>query len=75
MIVLTASTTYASVSKLSVVIDDPLSSTPSSTPEISDAYSNIQPTVDEKDILVWHARLCHLTLPAINRLPYAVRCI
>jgi hypothetical protein len=29
--------------------------------------------VDSKDILVWHARLGHLSLPAIKRLPNTVR--
>jgi len=28
--------------------------------------------VDDKDILVWHARVAHLSLPAIKRLPNIV---
>jgi len=45
LVVLRASTTMASVSKASVVIDDPPSATtisaPSSLPEVSETYSNI----------------------------------
>jgi hypothetical protein len=75
----------ASVSTASVAIDDPpsttpsttpsakLSTTPSSVPQTSEAYSNIWPVVDDKDIPVWHARLGRLSLPAIKRLPNAVR--
>jgi hypothetical protein len=70
---LRASTTSPSVSKASVVIDDPTSSTPSFAPEMSESYCNIRPAVDDKDILVWHARLGHLSLPTIKRLPNAVR--
>jgi len=71
LFVLRASTTSASVSKASVAVDDPPSTTPIS--EISEAYSNIRPAVDDKDILVWHARLGHLSLPAIKRLPNTVK--
>jgi len=71
----------ATVSQASVAIDDPPSTipsttpstTPSSVPETSEAYSNIRPAVDDKDILVWHAGLGHLSLPAIKRLPNPVR--
>jgi len=49
------------------------SDTPNFIPEISEAYTNIRPPVDDKDILVSHARLGHLSLPAIKRLPNAVR--
>ena len=73
LFVLRASTTSASVSEASVVIDDPPSSNPSSAPEFSKANLNIWPTVDNTDILVWHARLGHLSLPAIKWLPNAVR--
>jgi len=65
--------TAAAVLKASVVIDNPQSATPSCTPEISKVYSNIRPAVDDKDILVWYARLGHLSLPAIKRLPNTVR--
>jgi len=65
--------TAASVSKASMGIDSLTSSTPSSAPEIFEAYSKIQPAVDDKDILVWHARLGHLSLPAIKRLTNTVR--
>jgi len=61
----------ASLSKASVAVDDPLRSSLNS--EISEAYFNIRPTVDDKDILVCHAPLGHLFLPAIKRLPSAVR--
>jgi hypothetical protein len=71
LFVLRASTTSASVSKALVAGDDPPSTTPIS--EISEPYSNFRPVVDDKDILVWHARLCHLSLPAIKRLPNEVR--
>jgi hypothetical protein len=67
LFVLKASATSPSISKASVVVDDPPS------PEISEAYSNIRPAVDDKDILVWHARLGHLSLPAIKRHPNTVR--
>jgi hypothetical protein len=70
LFVLRASTISASVSKASVAVDDSPSTTPIS--EISEAYSNNRPTVDDKDILVWHARLSHLSLPAIKRLSNAV---
>jgi hypothetical protein len=73
LFVLRASPTSASVSKASVAVDDPPNTTPSSVPETSEAYSNIRPAVDDKDILVWHARLSHLSLPAIKRLPNTVR--
>jgi len=69
MIVLTGSATSASITRASVAIDD----APSSIPGISGGYSNICPTVDDKNILVWHARLGHLSWPAIKRLPNAVR--
>jgi len=71
LFVLRASTTSASVSKASVAVDDPPSTTPIS--EISKAYCNIRPSVVDEDFLVWHARLGHLSLPAIKRLPNAVR--
>ena len=81
LFVLRACITSASVSNASMVVDNPPSSTSSSTPsssptyipEISEAYSDIQPAVDDKDILVWHARLGQLSLPAIKRLPNTVR--
>jgi len=77
LFVLRTSTTSASVSKASVVAHDPLSSThsstPSSVPGISEANSNIRPAVNDKDILLFHARLGHLSLPAIKRLPNTVR--
>ena len=71
----------ASISKASVAVDYPPTTTPSSNrsttpisvPETSESYSNIWPVVDDKDILVWHARLGHLSLPAIKPLPNAVR--
>jgi hypothetical protein len=63
--------TSASVSKASVAVDDPPSTTPIC--EIPEAYSHIWPVVDDKDILIWHARLGHLSLPAIERLSNAVR--
>jgi hypothetical protein len=37
--------------------------------ENTEIYSGIRQKVDKKDILVWHARLGHLSLPAIKRLP------
>jgi hypothetical protein len=40
---------------------------------MSKTYSNIRPVVDNKDILVLHARLGHLPLPAIKLLPNAVK--
>ena len=58
----------ATVSKACVAID----SAPRSVPEISEAYSNIRPAVDDKDILVWHTRLGHLSLPAIKQFPNTV---
>jgi hypothetical protein len=64
-------TTSASVSKASVAVDDPPSTTPISV--ISEAYSTIPPAVDDKELLVWHARLGRLSLPAIKRLLNAVR--
>jgi hypothetical protein len=67
--VLKASGTWASISRASVAIDN----VPSYIPEISEAYSNIRPGVDDKDILVWHSRLGHLSLPAIKRLPNTVK--
>jgi len=73
LFVLRASTTSASVSKASVAVDDPPRTTPSSVPETSEAYSNIRPAVDDKDILIWNARLGHLSLPAIKRLPNTVK--
>jgi len=83
--VLRASTTSASVWKASVAVDDPPSTTPNSeisvayskapnsVPQVSEAYSNIRPAVDDKDIDIWHARLGHISLPAIKRLPNTVR--
>jgi hypothetical protein len=41
--------------------------------ENSEIYSGIRQKVDEKDILVWHARLGHLSLPPIKRLPNTVK--
>jgi len=38
----------------------------------TEMYSGIRQKVDEKYILVWHARLSHLSLPAIKRLPNSV---
>jgi len=77
LFVLRASKSLASVSKASVAVDDPPSTTPSTTPssipETSEAYSNIRSADDDKNILVWHASLGHLFLPAIKRLPNAVR--
>ena len=73
LFVLRASTISTSILKSSVVRDDPPSSTPSSAPEISEAYSNIRPAVDDKHILVWHAPLGHLSLPAIKWLLSTVR--
>jgi hypothetical protein len=67
LFVLKASATSASISKASAVVDDP------SSPEISEADSNIRSAVDDKDIHVWHPRLGHLSLPAIKRLPNTVR--
>ena len=40
--------------------------------ENTEIYSGIRQKVDENDILVWHARLGHLSLPAIKRLPNTV---
>jgi len=82
LFVLRVSATLASVSKASVAVDGPPSTTPNSEayadapnsiPDIAEANSNIRPAVDDKDILVWHARLGHLSLPGIKRLPNAVR--
>jgi len=82
LFVFKASATSASVSKASVAVDGPQSTTPNSEaysdapnliPEISKAYSNIRPVVDGKHNLLWHACLGHLSLPAIKRLPNAVR--
>jgi hypothetical protein len=56
LLVRKASATSTSISKVSEAIDKALSS----VSEISKAYSNIRHTVDEKDIVVWHARLGHL---------------
>ena len=56
-----------------MVVDDPPSSTLISDPEISVAYSNIRPMIGDKDIVVWHACLGLLSLPAIKRLPNTVR--
>jgi len=72
----------ATFSKASVAVDgrqsttrnsEALSDTPNSIPEISKAYSNIRPPVDDQDILVWHAPLGYLSLPAIKWLPNTVR--
>jgi len=74
--------TSASVSKPSVAVNGPQSTGPNSKafcdapisiPKISKVYSNIRPAVDNNDILVWHARLGHLSLPAIKRLPNTVK--
>ena len=63
-----------SLSKALVTVDDPPSTTTNSgISEISKTYSNIRPSVDDKDILVWHARLGHLSFPAIKWLPNAVK--
>jgi hypothetical protein len=80
--VLRVSPTSASVSKSSVVVYGPPSTTQNSEaysnarnsiPKTSKAYSNNRPPVDDKDILVWHCRLGHRSLAAIKRLPYAAR--
>jgi hypothetical protein len=73
LFVLRTSTTWASVSKASVAVDDPPDTAPSSVPKISKPYANIWRVVDDKDILVWLACLGHLSMPAIKRLPNAVR--
>jgi len=78
LVVLRASTTSASISKASVAVEDSLSTAPCSVaaisvPVISETYSNIWPAVDNRDILVWHPRLGHLSLPAIKRLPNAAK--
>ena len=39
----------------------------------AEIYSGIRQKVEKKDILVWHARLGHLSLPAIKRLPNTVK--
>jgi len=63
----------ASVSKAAVAVDDPPSTTPSfapgSVPKISEVYSIIR---HDMDIIVWLARLSHLSSPAIIRLPNTV---
>jgi hypothetical protein len=41
--------------------------------EDTEIYSSIRQKVDEKYILVWHAHLGHLSLPAIKRLPITVK--
>jgi len=83
--VLRASTTSALVLKASVAVNHPPSTTrkaklcmaycdaPNLIPEISEASSNIWPAVDDTDIVVQQARLGHLSLPDIKRLPNAVR--
>jgi len=68
LFLLKASATSASISRASVASDD----APSSIPEISKSYFNIPPAVDDEDIGVWHARLRHLALLAIKRLPNTV---
>jgi hypothetical protein len=72
-----ACSTSASVLEASVAVHDPPSTTPrtaqSSVPETSANYSNIRPAVDDKDILVWHADLAHISLPAIKWLPNTVK--
>jgi len=69
--------TSTSVSKAWVAIEVPTTTTASTTqssiPETCECYSNIRPAVNDKDILVWHARLGHLTLPTIKRLLNEVR--
>jgi hypothetical protein len=61
----------ASVSKASVAVDDPTSTTANS--EISEAYCNIRPAVDDKDIFVWDARLGHVSLAGIKPLPNTIK--
>ena len=63
------SATSPSISKASVEIDDALSS----TPEISEAYSNIRHAVDDQDVLVCLACIGQLDVAAIERLPNTVR--
>jgi len=41
--------------------------------ENTETYSGIRPKVDKKDILVLHAHLGHLSLPAIKRLPNTIK--
>jgi hypothetical protein len=41
--------------------------------EKTEIYSGIWPKEAKKDILVWHARLGHLSLPAIQWLPNTVK--
>jgi hypothetical protein len=64
---LKASAALAFIPKASLAVDDPPSS------EICEAYSNIRPAVDGKDIHVWPARHAHLSSPGINRLPDIVK--
>jgi hypothetical protein len=73
LFVLRTSTTSLSVSKASVGIEYPPNTAPSSVHKISEAYSHSSHAVDRKDILVWHARLAHLSFPAIEWLPNEVR--
>jgi len=71
LFVLRSCTTSVSISTASVVVGDTPSSAPSS--EISKAYSNILAAVHDKDVLVCHAHLGHLSFPAIKCLPNTVR--
>jgi len=74
LLILRASNTSASVSKASVSVDDPLSTTLNSEiSEMSKAFSKLRPGVDDKDMPISHALLNHLSLRAIKRLPNAVR--
>jgi hypothetical protein len=56
-------------SKASVAVLD----VPNPVAEDSKVYSNIRQTANEQDIFVWHARLGHLSLPAIKRLPSIIK--
>jgi hypothetical protein len=69
LFILKASPTSALISRGSSAIHD----APSSIQEISDAYSNNRPAVDDNDILVWHAHHGHVALPGNKRRPNAVR--
>jgi len=59
--------TYPSTASTSMVFDTLIQV------ENTEIYSGIWQKVDEKDILVWHARLGHLSLPVIMRLPNTVK--
>jgi len=74
LFILRASTTSASVSKAPVSVDDPPSTILNSDiSEMSKAFSNLRPWVDDKDMLISRALLSHLSLQAIKRLPNAVK--